>query len=272
MILIYDPSITLQEIKDTQIIKIEMGQRRIDNRKTWILTLKKEEYDKIFTKLCWDLIESSEKPESEEKSVKYIVSRFKKWQDLLENIKNQSLSEQVIKGLIGELFFLKEYALPKYGIINSIDGWVGPLGGDKDFLYQDYWIEIKSISPGKNNFTVSSLEQLDSREEGKLFLIYIEKSTKTDKNSITLPRLIDEIRKELIYDANALEIFDLKVSTIGDVSNAEHSEKYYTVKKVTEYQINESFPRIKREELPPEITEVIYDISISAIKKWERTQ
>lgn len=268
LILIYNPSIRLPKMKDTQIIKIVEGQRRSDSRKTWILTLKKEEYDKIFTKLCWDLIEASEHSENEEKSVKYIVFRFKKWQNLLENLKNQLLSEQVIKGLLGELFFLKEYALKRYGIISAIEGWVGPLGGDKDFLYQDYWIEIKSVSPGKNNFTISSLEQLDSQEEGKLFLVYIEKSTKTDKNSISLQKLMSKIRKELMYETDALDLFDRKVSSIGDINNEEYGNKYYTIKKIVEYQVNESFPRIRRDEIPAEITEVTYDISISSIKGW----
>ncbi|WNY22735.1 hypothetical protein MmiHf6_00200 [Methanimicrococcus hongohii] len=269
LILIYNPEIQLPDMKDTQIIKIETGQRRSDYRKTWILTLKKSEYDKIFTKLCWDLIDAAEKNGSEEKNVKYIVQRFKKWQDLLENARNQSLSEQIIKGFIGELFFLKEYALPRYGPITAIDGWLGPMGGDKDFQYQDYWIEIKAISIGKNNFTISSLEQLDSQEDGKLCLIYIEKSTQTDKNSTSLPKLMNEIREKLSHETNALDTFNLKASVVGDVEKEEYANKYYAIKKVKEYNVNDSFPKIIREEIPVEITEVTYNLSIAAISFWE---
>jgi hypothetical protein len=269
LILVYNSSIQLPEMKDTQIIKMEIGTRRMDNRKTWILTLKKEEYDSIFTKLCWDLIEFTERCEDEEKNVKYIVLRFKKWQDLLENAKNQSLSEQVIKGLIGELFFLKEYVLKRYEPGIALDGWVGPMGGDKDFLYPDYWIEIKTISPGKNSFTISSLEQLDSQEEGKMCLIFMEKAVKNDRNSISLPKLTMEIRKELEGELEALRIFDLKISIIGDIENEEYENRNYAIKKIKEYHVNESFPKIRQEEIPVEITEVTYNISISAIDKWE---
>ena len=268
LLLIHNPSIDIPKMKDTQIIKIENGQRRTDNRKTWILTLKESEYNIIFTKLCWDLIESTEKIDDEDGNVKYLISRFRKWQNLLEDIKNQTISEQVIKGLIGELYFLKEYALKKYSPVEALEGWIGPLGGDKDFIYQDYWIEIKSISSGKNNFTISSLEQLDSQEDGKLCLIYIEKSTSTDKNSMSLPKLIDEIREKLKDEQESLKNLNFKISTMGDVENEEWMNKYFTIKKITEYQVNKSFPKIKRDEIPTEVTEIIYNLSIPAIKNW----
>ncbi|WNY26617.1 hypothetical protein MsAm2_03890 [Methanolapillus ohkumae] len=252
-------------LKNTQILEINTGQRRSDNRWTWTLTLKKKEYEYIFMKLCWDLIESTRHNDVDSGSID-LIFRFKKWQNLLENVNDNLLSEKVIKGLIGELIFLKDFALKKYDSNTALDGWTGSLGRDKDFQYPDYWVEVKSISSGKNEVCISSLEQLDSSDEGKLIVFFIDNSTQNDRKGFTLHDIVQNIRNDLQNEIGALSSFEMKLAAVGNIEQEEYKRKYYSLTGLREYCVDNSFPKIGRNDVFSEITKVSYAISLPAIE------
>ena len=52
----------------------------------------------------------------------------------------------MIQGLFGEMYFLKNYMIPKFGINSAIFSWSGPEQTSKDFSLENNWFEIKTIS------------------------------------------------------------------------------------------------------------------------------
>ena len=88
----------------------------------------------IFYKFCEDLINQTanykgESPYSE------IVNRYNQWRKMFYASKN-ILSEQEIQGLIGELLFLRDFGIKKYGSTCALNSWSGPEPTHKDFSYE----------------------------------------------------------------------------------------------------------------------------------------
>ena len=61
------------------------------------------------------------------------------------NAKRDLLSEFQILGLMGEILFLREFLIPKYGEKMALLGWSGQELTHKDFSYANEWYEIKTI-------------------------------------------------------------------------------------------------------------------------------
>ena len=55
-----------------------------------------------------------------------ILNRLKLWHKFLKRKKSDILNEEQIKGLIGELLFLKDKIIPKYGAENGINIGLDP--------------------------------------------------------------------------------------------------------------------------------------------------
>ena len=73
--------------------------------------------------------------------------------------KKELISDEQIKGLIGELLFLTDNMIPNYGETRAIQAWSGQEMTRKDFSIDDTWVEVKTIDFGKPTVVISSLEQ-----------------------------------------------------------------------------------------------------------------
>jgi hypothetical protein len=65
----------------------------------------------LFKALCVDLIRASETAKSDAEAVAIIVRRLVRWHEFLKRERIHLLSPEAIKGLIGELLFLKNKRL-----------------------------------------------------------------------------------------------------------------------------------------------------------------
>ena len=50
----------------------------------------------------------------------------------------------------------------------------------------------------------------------------------------------------------------------------EYDKQHFSVSSKQVYTVNESFPRIRRVDVPTEITNAVYQIDIPSIKSWEK--
>ncbi|MBK7081397.1 MAG: PD-(D/E)XK motif protein [Betaproteobacteria bacterium] len=55
-----------------------------------------------------------------------MVERLKWWQRLLSRGQSGVLGAMELRGLVGELLFLGDYAIPSFGAKLAVDSWVGP--------------------------------------------------------------------------------------------------------------------------------------------------
>lgn len=74
---------------------------------------------------------------------------------MLANSRGDLLSASEIKGLLGELFFLQTYLAPMYGIEKAAISWTGPRLLPQDFIIDDIWYEVKTISSSRDSVKIS---------------------------------------------------------------------------------------------------------------------
>lgn len=62
----------------------------------------------------------------------------------------------------------------------------------------------------------------------------------------------------------------LKLGSAGYIDMKEYDKQYFNTSSKQVYVVNESFPRIRRADVPTEITNAEYQIDIPSIKSWEK--
>lgn len=219
----------------------------------------------LFYKFCDDLVESSRDVGDSNGGYIFLVNRFLKWKKMFV-VKNQLLTEQQIMGLIGELLFLHEKAIPKFGISKAIAGWSGAEKTHKDFSYDEGWFEIKTILTSASSIKISSIEQLESSINGFLVVHVIEKMSDAFEG-ITLNKLVLCIRS-LITNIDDFDLFYSKLDNYGYLYTDEYDVFSYEYKKTQYYVVDENFPRIDRSKIDQRIIKVSYDISLNGIEEY----
>lgn len=218
----------------------------------------------LFYEFCSDIISQTEDYKGNNGYAE-IVNRYNKWRKMFTR-NTQLLSEKEIIGLIGELMFLKEYAIPKYGNTVALNGWSGPEPTHKDFSYGDDWYEIKTISTAKNVAYISSIEQLDSDNDGHLIIYKVEKMSPSF-SGINLNDLVKSIMNVFELDTD-IDIFNKKLENVGYSYDEAYSSYVYNYVSMDAYSVNSNFPRLKAKELPIGVGNVSYELIISLIDKY----
>lgn len=248
---------------------IVRGNKRVDGDYALCFSLVEKELRDLYVSLCWDMMDCTVEIHEKRRGTLAALKRFRMWQKLFAEIKNKTLSEFKVKGLIGELCVLKQICAPIYGLAKSVQGWAGPLGADRDFEFDDAWYESKAVSLSKESITISSLDQLDIDSPGYLILCRVEKTSEQDPNAISLKRLINNVCTELGTDERTVTIFKNKLALSNYQETDELVETSYVLYRIEKYVVNSSFPRIRRCNVESAVTNGTYDLSIAAIHQWQ---
>ncbi|MEG2013055.1 MAG: PD-(D/E)XK motif protein [Anaerovoracaceae bacterium] len=255
------------KIRSSKSIEIIKGVRQ-DGRYAIQMRLRNKDQEEVFTHLCWDLIEYSRASKSKTIALEIVIARFLKWQKLMEG-GDELLPEEVIKGIIGELLYAKNILHKRYDWDIIFSAWLGPDGADKDFVFDDTWAEVKAIKTGKSSVTISSMEQLSSKNVGSLAIATVDATSSVDTNGFSFAGLIGELKELLKASPSALFDYEGKLFELGYVDRKEYYEKYYVFYGFRFYRVDADFPKLDREIIPSEIIKVKYDIALSEIKNFE---
>lgn len=220
-----------------------------------------------FCTFCEDLLISTQVINDDETAYQILRSRYFSWKQLFRP-NHGNLTEIEIMGLIGELLFLRDEMIPNKGLDAALDSWTGPEKAHKDFSFKNDWYEVKAISFGKESVHISSIEQLDSANEGFLIIYSLERMSPSF-NGIKLNALVNELIS-VITSVHQKEIFLAKLGLYGFDFSSENDNFVYDLKSITSYRITgEDFPRVTRELLPESIIKVQYDIILSEIERFK---
>jgi hypothetical protein len=250
------------QVKGTKTIEInhyQLGDKIIIS-----FSLLDLNYLDLFYLFCNDIIDSSRNIEQQE-GYKFIVNRFDKWKGF-GNSTRKYLSEIEIKGLLGELVFLRNYIIDKYGISKSINGWTGPEPTKKDFSYDTTWYEVKSVT--KDIVSISSIEQLDSDRVGYLILMYFEKLSPV-ANELTLNKVVDDILSCINMDSDRA-LFIMKLVQVGFYKEDYYDNYVYKLRDKAFYEVNNKFPKISFFDLPSAVSNVRYDLYINSLEEFRK--
>lgn len=254
-----------------RVLKIYGGTRRkreTDNRWTLSFELLRNEQEGVFAILCSDIIENSRSALNEKEALALVISRFKQWSRLLESQRSGLMDENSRKGLLGELLFLHGRIEKSDTALIAVQGWVGADGADQDFIYEDGWHEVKSVGVSATSMTISSLEQLDSAGVGELVVIRIDKAAPDKAGALSLNDAVRQISSKLTDATDALDLFRSKLSAYGYIDLQEYSEQKYYCSGSQRYGVNDTFPKLTRQNIPAQVESLRYELSLPSLADW----
>ena len=251
--------------KSSKMIDVKMNKRE-DGKIALTFDLLDNAYASMFAIFCKDMILVCEKA-GKEMAISNAVVRWKYWLEMFGKKKGSLLDKSEIKGLIGELLLLKDKFIPENGVSNAVDSWMGPMLGHKDFEIADTWYEVKAVNENSMQVAISSIEQLESDTDGYLVISRLEDCSIVNKNAIFLNKLVISII-EKIDNQDALMSFQSKLENIGYYSDPSYDDYAFLYKGMQIYKITESFPRIRRKDLPLAVGNAKYTILLDGIAMY----
>jgi hypothetical protein len=193
-----------------------------------------------------------------------------KWDFFFKNSGPDGLSEEMQRGLMGELIFLKTL-IQRWSGWKAVESWRGWERGRFDYILDKSAIEIKtSMSMEPIKVRISNEGQLDDRGLNALYLgIYnLEPSV---NGEISLRNLVDDIENILTCDWKASLAFKERLTMYGYLPI--HDNKYFTkyrLKTENFYSVIDGFPRITS--IPQGIADVQYSLIQSACEDFRIDQ
>ena len=260
--------IPISNIASSKSIEVACNRRK-DGRYAISFTLMDSHQEDVFITMSGDIIQFSY-AEHAAVAMKRVLKRYAAWMKLFDNKNSALLSINAQKGLAGELLFLKERIELGTKAVEAVEGWGGPYGADQDFSYDDGWYEIKVTGAASASISISSIEQLDSSEEGELVIFRIDKCVSTHRGAFTLYKLVHTLFDILRKEGNVLNDFVLKLGAAGYIDMQDYDKQSFVFTSKQAYQVNGTFPRLVRRDIPTEIVNVEYQLSIPSIVAWAK--
>ncbi len=254
------------QIYSSHIIGVSIG-KRADGTYALSFSLLDNQYEDMFFHFCDDIIHSTRDIKDKNKGTNYVCTRYLKWQEMLKKNSTGLLNFSEIKGLIGELVFLKTFMFYKYGNIGALKSWIGPDKADQDFVCDDSWYEIKATVSGAETVKITSVEQLDTASNGELVVVYLDKTSQTNPKRVTLNSIVDEINTFLDNDEEKSIFRDILIRQ-GYVHRNEYDEQVFVCTNICRYVVDSKFPAIRQSMLPYSVANASYLLSISAIQGY----
>lgn len=245
---------------------IEVSQYKKEEYNTIRFSLTNTEVSGLFYKFCDDLIEQTRVLKEKSEGYQAIVNRYYQWKKLFTAGKSNLLTESEIMGLIGEILFLRDFLSNKVGFSDALASWSGQDLTHKDFSLQDRWYEVKTVSSGKTDVKISSLEQLDSENDGELVVFSLEKMSEA-YSGITLNELVLQTA-DLFSIQSEREQFLSKTAIQGYMYNNYYDSFVYEINSMNRYLVSNGFPVLTREKVPNEVTRASYSLDLALIKRF----
>ena len=201
-----------------------------------------------------------------------VYNRLLRWQNLLRKLGKKILSDSEQQGLIGELYFFKNYLLRTFSDTESLSFWKGPFGEQQDFGLGNIAIEVKSKQVTSAPYIqISSIDQLDCQLKNCfLYVITLNSSPSRINEAFSLNKIIEDI-KCLISNPSDIDIFENLLAEVGYMNLPEYSEKSYLISKESVFEIRDDFPRLQAKNMPTGIISIQYKIEIKECQPFSIT-
>ena len=268
-----DEKIQNVKLPDLAGIKAIITTQDRSNKSRLILVLKERADWEIFLSLCNDIVQSTRNSKSTSTAIQAMLRRLRRWHEFLKFCRKEILSEEKIKGLIGELLFIKNHLLHVFGAGQAIKYWQGPEGLPQDFNVNNSAIEVKCQSGATvPSIKITSADQLCPQlPEMYIYVVTLGKTAPESENAINLPLLIEEINKSLFLGESVhLERFNDLLYSTGYIDSDLYLDFSYVFVGEQVFQVTDKFPKICQDKISSGIINLTYSINLSACEPFER--
>lgn len=188
------------------------------------------------------------------------------------NKPNEGLRREEIVGLFGELYFIKNYLIPRgVSAKRILEIWRGWDAGAQDFFGRRWIAEIKtSLARKVSDLWINGMRQLAGTSDRAVFLchIYFDSS---QGGQATLSRLVEEL-KVMFANQNLEDVFVRRLGKVGYDETLAFDYDHYKFPRfgdVTFYEVNQNgFPKIIAMEGERRIKEVKYKVNIADLHEF----
>lgn len=259
-------SIAAPKIQSTKILRVTQGNEASDAYWT-CFDLLEHDIKKVFFTFSANLIEVITNVHDEQRALNALKKRYIIWKTMFKQESKVNHSKEVVQGLYGELYFMKNYMLERFGATISIQAWSGPEAKSKDYSVDTEWFEIKTIGANISKVQISSLSQLSSDNDGHLVVIKTEAmSNQFSNGESSIGELFDFIFAK-INDEIIEEIFLRKISSYN-FHDSDFLEKF-EVKSMSLYKVDKNFPRLVEKDIFfAEICDVTYSLTVNSLESY----
>jgi len=236
-----------------------------------VIRLRDGEQREVFHRFCVDVVEATRAARSGDEAIDRFLARTWRWHHLLRSGRDGRLSDDEQKGLIGELRVMERCLLDITDARDAVEGWTGPLGLPKDFLYGMVAVEAKACSPQSKEVRISSLHQLDRGDATRLFLSVTEvaRALEDSAGSTTITDVATRVRTAIAgRDMSANILFEERLAAAGFDWEHDYSDRHWTVGDQALYEVADGFPRITPSTVPAAVEDVRYTISLSGCESF----
>jgi hypothetical protein len=229
-----------------------------------VLELGHTRYRDVFRSLGVDLVRALETASSPREAIDVFISRLTRWQTFLREQGAGGLSAERVRGLFGELAFLRGYGISKCGASRVIRAWRGPFRASHDFQFSGGSVEVKTtsaVSPAR--FRVSNVQQLDDTNVSRLVLclVLIQES---ESEGESLVELVEAVRGNLGEADHSTFDDALLAAGFLEAHRQLYDSPRFVCREYRFYDVNRGFPRLRESDLPEGVVNIRYDVETGA--------
>lgn len=237
-----------------------------------VLELTDNTYNDLFNDLVVSLYQKVKNISDVSECSMLFIQTFHKWSEFFHDEKFDRLNKDIIKGLFGELFVLKSFVQKSTSVnVNDVlNSWTGPYDQGHDFVFDNKDIEVKTKDVTKISIRISSEQQLDNLIGKRLELLVLSVDNDLVEGG-SIADLVDDIRVliiNLLGDTSILlKAINQKGLTLKNIHDYDNF-RFRPVKKALYDCLIEGFPKLIKDNLPKQISNVKYDINLSVLDDY----
>lgn len=224
-------------------------------------------HKEVFHLLCRDILDASARAPDPARSIAAVLRRLDHWQAMLATGRANELTEQEVRGLVGELTVLDRLCV-HLGIEGAIQAWVAPDDHPQDFALPLGVIEVKSrLSGSRQTATISSLEQLETTDQ-PLLLIAVECAPDDQAPSLNASAGV-LLERAAAAGGGWKDRLDLALLRRGYEHSPRYDSQRYRVSDIRAFAVGPTFPRLTRSTTDMRIRSATYCLDMSSLAEFE---
>lgn len=248
---------------------LETGFAVLKERTAYYLRLKDHAQIELFETLCRDVATSTEQALSEPEALMRAIGRTSRWHHLLRGGRDDRMSDDKQRGLIGELAIL-EWLSFLIGPRPAITAWTGPLGSPKDFELHRHCIEVKARRAAAQPYVrISNEFQLADVNDRQLWLSVMAVDKVAEPLGHTLDHFVTHAAAHYQGRDTDIELlWETAISATGYRIEDDYSDSRWVVSSPSWHEVRDGFPRV---DLPLRdgVGGLKYAIALSACAPFE---
>lgn len=237
-----------------------------------VLSLADNDYQDLFDDLVVSLYGVIKSESSTTDAEQAFIRQFRKWVALFEAEHIQSLNEETILGLIGELHVLEELLGDASDLeVNKIlSSWRGPYDETQDFVLEDKNLEVKTITSRASSIQINSLSQL-TEEHGKGLELVVRTVSSSADTGVSLSETFQRVVEQTVQrggDATILfEAISQKGLSTRNIADYDYLKYLFNMEKIYDAEVS-GFPKLTAHNISPAITKASYIVSLEGLEPF----